>query len=66
METVKVYSTINDPKIKTNLNESPIWKSAIHETDLASVEAKHNDIWEYSIKFDGVKAIQFLKSRKYK
>lgn len=58
METVKVYSKIEDKNIKKNLNDSPIWKEAIHEDELADVQEKGTPLFEYSIKFDGLKPVQ--------
>jgi len=66
MENIKVYSTIEDKNIKKNLNNSPIWKKAIHADDLGNVVDKYDIIWEYEIKFDGLKPIQVTKITKYK
>jgi len=66
MENIKVYSTIEDKNIKKNLNDSPVWKKAIHSDDLNDVEEKHNIIWEYDIKFDGLKPIMVTKINRYK
>jgi len=66
MENIKVYSTIEDKNIKKNLNDSPIWKKAIHSDDLNGVEEKYNVIWEYDIKFDGLKPIMVTKINRYK
>lgn len=59
METIKVYSPIDDKKIKTDLNNSPIWKSAYHAEELSGAKLKHAEMYEYSIKFDGTKPVQF-------
>lgn len=66
METIKVYSTVEDKDIKKNLNTSPIWKKSIHADDLASVKDKLPSIWEYDIKFDGLKPIMVTKVSKFK
>ena len=66
MENIKVYSTIEDKNIKKNLNNSPIWKKAIHADDLGNVVDKYDIIWEYEIIFDGLKPIQVTKITKYK
>jgi len=66
METIKVYSTIQDPNIRKNLNESPIWKKAIHADDLNSVKDGLPSIWEYCIKFDGTKPVQVTDVSKFK
>lgn len=64
MEIVKVYSPIEDKEIQKNLNGSPIWKQAFHQEELAG--QKFNNIYEYSIKFDGLKPLQLTKVDKYK
>jgi len=66
METIKVYSTVEDKNIKKNLNDSPIWKKAIHADELKEVESKYNSIWEYEVKFDGLKPVQVTKVNRYK
>jgi hypothetical protein len=64
METVKVYSPIEDKDIRTNLNNSPIWKQAYHESEYKDVLKKYIQMFEYSIKFDGLKPIQVINIRK--
>ncbi len=66
METIKVYSTIEDKDIKKNLNNSPVWRKAIHEDDLQSVKDTLPSIWEYQIQFDGLKPMFVSKVNKYK
>lgn len=62
----KVYSPVNDVDIKKHLNESPIWKLCYkHEDITKEVRSKHNVIYEYSIKFDGVKPVQFTGVKVY-
>lgn len=61
METIKVYSPIEDKEIRNNLNTSPIWKQAYHEDELSEAKKKHQNIFEYSIKFEGLKPIQITK-----
>lgn len=58
METIKVYSPVNDKDIRKNLADSPIWKDAYHEEDFSEAKAKHGDLYEYSIKFENTKPIQ--------
>ena len=62
MENVNVYSPIEDKEIAKNLNGSPIWKQAYHEDELATKNFK--DVFEYSIKFDGLKPIMLNKMSK--
>lgn len=57
METIKVYSPIDDKNIHQNLNDSPIWKSAYHQDELSAAKAKHPNLFEYSIKFEGLKPV---------
>lgn len=66
MEIVKVYSPVEDKNIRKNLNESPIWKNSIHADDIAKEQESHNTIWEYEIKFDGLKPIQVTDIKRYK
>lgn len=59
METVKVYSTIEDKKIRENINGSPIWKGLrYHIDELKHAMEKHSELYEYSFKFDGLKVVQ--------
>lgn len=59
METVKVYSPINDESIQKNLEGSPIWKGLrYHESELTEA-LRNKNLFEYSFKFDGLKAVQF-------
>lgn len=64
METVIVYSRIEDKKIKSELNNSPIWKDAIHPDDLDSVERNNKPIYEYKLKFDGLTPVQVTSVKK--
>ena len=63
MENVVVYSPIEDNDIQKNLNGSPIWKKAYHLEELQGKNFK--DVFEYSIKFDGLKPFQVTKVRKH-
>jgi len=58
MEIVKVYSPVDDKDIRTNLNNSPIWKQAYHSDEYKEAMKKYAHMFEYSIKFDGTKPIQ--------
>jgi len=64
MESVKVYSPVNDKAIRENLNDSPIWKQAYHVEDLPKVRAKHAEMYEYTIKFEGLKPVQVAGVKK--
>lgn len=65
MEIVKVYSPIEDKKIRETLGNSPIWKGLrYHIDELAIAKAKHQVLYEYSFKFDGTKLIQFTGIKK--
>ena len=55
----KVYSPVNDTNIKKNLNGSDIWKLCYKHEDLTKdVLKKHLAMFEYTIKFDGLKPVQ--------
>lgn len=63
MITEKVFSPINDEKIRINLNGSPIWKNCYRQEEITGeVLRKYNNIlYIYSIKFDGLTPIQVTK-----
>ena len=63
MEIEKVYSPVNDPKVKSNLIDSPIWKNCYKVEEVTNeVLKKHNNIFYiYSIKFDGLTPVQVTK-----
>ena len=64
METIKVYSPIEDKEIHNNLNASPIWKQAYHEDELSEVKNKFFVMFQYSIKFDGLCPVQVTNVKK--
>ncbi len=64
MQTVKVYSPIEDKEIRKNLNNSPIWKLAYHNDEYKSFVSNHPNMFEYTIKFDGLKPMQVTKVMK--
>jgi hypothetical protein len=64
MEIVKVYSPVEDKEIRNNLNASPIWKQAYHEDEFENAKRKHSNLYEYSIKFDGLKPIQLTNMKR--
>jgi len=64
METVKVYSPVYDENIQKNLDGSPIWKKAFHSDELVEATKDNANIFEYSIKFDGLKPVQVTDVKK--
>lgn len=65
MEVVKVYSPIEDKKIRENINGSPIWTGLrYHITELDIAKEKHMVLYEYSFKFEGTKIVQFTGMKK--
>lgn len=64
METVRVISPVQDNDLRTNLKNSPIWKEAYTETELAIASKKHTELYEYSIKFEGLKPMQLTGVKK--
>jgi len=64
METIKVYSPVEDREIQKNLADSPIWKTAYHKEELEEAKTKHNQMFEYTIKFEDIKPIQVTKIKK--
>jgi hypothetical protein len=61
----KVYSPVEDKNIRVNLNNSPIWTGLrYHSTELVEAKKKHSVLFEYSIKFDGLKPIQVTNIQK--
>jgi len=63
METIKVFSTIDDKNIKKKLSDSPIWGDAYTEDELIHVD-ESKKLYQYSIKFDGLKPVQVTKIKK--
>ena len=64
METVKVISPVDDKGIRNDLNGSPIWKTAYHANELKIAEKKHSELYEYSVKFDGLRPVQVTDIKK--
>lgn len=55
----QVFSPVYDVDIKKHLNESEIWKNAFKKEELTKeVLAKYPRMYEYTIKFDGLKPVQ--------
>jgi hypothetical protein len=63
MITEKIYSPINDQKIRQNLQNSPIWNECYHEDEIADI---NKQLYCYSIKFEGLLPIQVTKITKPK
>jgi len=62
----KVYSPVNDIDIKKHLNESEIWKNAFKKEELTKeVLNKYPNMFEYSVKFDGLKPVQLTGVKPY-
>ena len=66
METIKVYSPVEDKGFAKNLNNSPIWANCFHEEELTEAELKYSNFWIYEVKFDGLKPIQVTNIKKNK
>lgn len=64
METIKVLSPVQDKKIRENLDGSPIWKKAYREDELKIAEKENSELYEYSIKFDGLRPRQLTGVKK--
>jgi hypothetical protein len=64
METVIVYSPVQDKNIQQNLSGSPIWGEAYHESDLTDTQKKFASMYQYTMKFDGLKPVMVTKVKK--
>lgn len=60
LQIEKVYSNVYDPKIHSNISESPVWKQCYHETDLQ----KSTQQYVYTIAFNGLKPVQVTNLQK--
>jgi len=57
-----VISPIKDEKINSHLNESEIWKIAYRPEEITDkIRAKYPGWYEYTMKFEGLRAIQCAK-----
>ena len=66
LESVKVYSPVEDKEVRTNLGNSPIFKGVrYHESELALAKKNHAILFEYSFKFEGLKIAQFTGMKKF-
>lgn len=65
MEVVKVYSPVEDKKIRENLNNSPIWSGLrYHIDELEVAKSAHSTLYEYTFKFEGLKPVQLTGVKK--
>jgi hypothetical protein len=55
LDTVIVYSPVEDKKIKSDINGSPMWKKSIHPDDLAEEQKPGVPLFKYTMKFAGTK-----------
>lgn len=72
--TEKVYSPIDDKQIgkglviddsrMSNLFNSPIWKRCYHSEDYPQCLSEHTHMFVYTIRFDGLRPIQFSGVKK--
>lgn len=63
----KVYSPVNDIDIRKHLNESEIWKNAFKKEEITvEVLNKYPNMYEYSIRFDGLTPVQLTGLKPYK
>jgi len=62
----KVYSLIHDADISKHLDKSLIWGNCFKQEDLTvEVLGKNPGMYEYTVKFNGVKPVQVTKIRSY-
>lgn len=54
MKTEIVYSTIVDPNIKKDVQNSPIWADCKHSDDMSEKTLRSGNYTAYTIKFDGL------------
>ena len=64
MEDVNVYSPVEDKKVKTNPNGSPIWKKASTEEEYKENPRRYPVWFKYTFKLDGTKVIMHTKTKK--
>lgn len=64
METVNVYSPVEDKKIRTEFQNSPIWKKAYTEEEYDENPRRFPIWFKYMFKFEGVRPIQVTKISK--
>jgi hypothetical protein len=64
MENVNVYSPIEDKKIKTDFQNSPIWKKAYTDEEYYEDPKRYPYWFKYSFKFEGLIPKQVTKVQK--
>ena len=64
METINAYSPVEDKKIKTNFNESPIWKKASTEEEYKENPRRYPVWFKYTFKFNVTKIVMHTKTKK--
>jgi len=66
METVVVYSPVEDKNIKTDFQNSPIWKDkkAYNEEEYMENTKRFPTWFKYSFKFEGLKPKQVTNVQK--
>lgn len=64
MENVNVYSPVDDQKIKTEFQNSPIWAKAYTEEEYQNNPRRYPIWFQYGFKFEGLKPIQVTKTKK--
>lgn len=64
MTTEVVLSPIRDDKMQSHIKESEVWKNAFHQEEVTEeIRMKHNQWFEYTVRFEGLTAIQVTKFR---
>ena len=61
---VDVYSPIEDKKIRTNFNDSPIWKKASTKEEYLENTRRYPVWYKYTFKMDGTKIVMHTKTKK--
>jgi len=64
MENVKVYSPVEDKKIRTEFQNSPIWKKAYTEEEYMENPKRYPYWFVYAFKFEGLKPKQLTDVKK--
>lgn len=60
-----VYSAVNDHRIKADLINSPIWRMCYKKEEVTEeIKKKHQRLYAYHIKFDGLIPVQHTKTEK--
>ena len=58
MENVTVYSPVEDKKIRTEFQNSPIWKKAYTQEEFMENPKRYPYWFQYSFKFEGLRPVQ--------